>query len=91
MAQQALRAHHHQRLAEPAQELAAQTEDADLAKSFAPLAEALTANAETIVAELIAVQGKPADIGGYYQPDVEKAKTVMRPSATWNETLATLS
>ncbi|MDW4906398.1 NADP-dependent isocitrate dehydrogenase [Streptomyces sp. ADMS] len=74
-----------------AQELAAQTEDADLAKSFAPLAEALTANAETIVAELIAVQGKPADIGGYYQPDVEKAKTVMRPSATWNETLATLS
>lgn len=74
-----------------AQELAAQTQDADLAKSFAPLAEALTANAETIVAELIAVQGKPADIGGYYQPDVEKAKTVMRPSATWNETLATLS
>ncbi|WP_053746128.1 NADP-dependent isocitrate dehydrogenase [Streptomyces sp. NRRL WC-3618] len=74
-----------------AQELAAQTEDADLAKSFASFAEALTANAETIVAELIAVQGKPADIGGYYQPDVEKAKTVMRPSATWNETLATLS
>ncbi|MFI1356035.1 NADP-dependent isocitrate dehydrogenase [Streptomyces sp. NPDC020898] len=74
-----------------AQELAGQSEDADLAKSFAPLAEALTANAETIVAELIAVQGKPADIGGYYQPDVEKAKTVMRPSATWNETLATLS
>ncbi|WP_330286247.1 NADP-dependent isocitrate dehydrogenase [Streptomyces sp. NBC_00576] len=74
-----------------AQELAAQTEDADLAKSFASFAEALTANAETIVAELIAVQGKPADIGGYYQPDVEKAKTVMRPSATWNETLATFS
>ncbi len=74
-----------------AQELAGQSEDADLAKSFAPLAEALTANAETIVAELIAVQGKPADIGGYYQPDVEKAKKVMRPSVTWNETLATLS
>ncbi|WP_371664056.1 NADP-dependent isocitrate dehydrogenase [Streptomyces sp. NBC_00280] len=74
-----------------AQELAAQTEDADLAKSFASFAEALTANAETIVAELIAVQGKPADIGGYYQPDVEKAKKVMRPSATWNETLATLN
>lgn len=74
-----------------AQELAAQAEDADLAKSFAPLAEALTANTETIVAELIAVQGSPADIGGYYQPDAEKAKTVMRPSATWNETLATLS
>jgi isocitrate dehydrogenase len=74
-----------------AQELAAQTEDADLAKSFASFAETLTANAETIVGELNAVQGKPADIGGYYQPDVEKAKTVMRPSATWNETLATLS
>ncbi|WP_327699078.1 NADP-dependent isocitrate dehydrogenase [Streptomyces sp. NBC_00459] len=74
-----------------AQELAAQTEDADLAKAFASFAETLTANAETIVAELIAVQGKPADIGGYYQPDVEKAKKVMRPSATWNETLATLS
>ncbi|MDX2543536.1 NADP-dependent isocitrate dehydrogenase [Streptomyces sp. WI04-05B] len=74
-----------------AQELAAQTDDADLAKAFASFAEALTANADAIVGELIAVQGKPADIGGYYQPDVEKAKTVMRPSVTWNETLATLS
>nr|WP_203691460.1 NADP-dependent isocitrate dehydrogenase [Streptomyces sp. SID12488] len=73
-----------------AQELAAQSEDADLAKSFASFAEALTANADAIVGELIAVQGKPVDIGGYYQPDVEKAKTVMRPSATWNSTLATL-
>ncbi|HSX98397.1 MAG TPA: NADP-dependent isocitrate dehydrogenase, partial [Streptomyces sp.] len=71
-----------------AQELAAQTDDADLAKAFAPLAEILTANEQTIVDELIAVQGEPADIGGYYQPDPAKAAAVMRPSATWNEALA---
>ncbi|MFT4298776.1 MAG: NADP-dependent isocitrate dehydrogenase [Aeromicrobium sp.] len=73
-----------------AQELAAQSEDAELAAAFGPLAEALAAKEETIVAELIAVQGSPADIGGYYQPDVAKASAVMRPSATLNETLATL-
>jgi len=74
-----------------AQELAAQTEDADLAKAFAPLAETLAANEAKIVEELISVQGKPADIGGYYQPDPAKASAVMRPSATWNEALASLS
>lgn len=74
-----------------AQELAAQTDDADLAKAFAPLAETLTAQAATIVDELLAVQGKPADIGGYYQPDPAKAAAVMRPSAAWNEALATLA
>ncbi|PWI13946.1 NADP-dependent isocitrate dehydrogenase [Streptomyces sp. Act143] len=74
-----------------AQELAAQTEDADLAKAFAPLAETLAANEQKIVDELIAVQGKPADIGGYYQPDPAKAAAVMRPSTTWNEALASLS
>jgi isocitrate dehydrogenase len=74
-----------------AQELAKQTDDADLAKAFAPLAETLAANEEKIVEELIAVQGKPADIGGYYQPDPAKAAAVMRPSATWNEALASLS
>ncbi|OPG09548.1 isocitrate dehydrogenase (NADP(+)) [Streptomyces sp. GKU 895] len=74
-----------------AQELAAQTDDADLAKAFAPLAEALSANEQKIVDELNAVQGKPADIGGYYQPDPAKAAAVMRPSTTWNETLASLS
>jgi len=73
-----------------ARELAAQTEDADLAKAFAPLAEALTANERTIVDELVAVQGSPADIGGYYQPDAAKAAAVMRPSQTWNQTLAIL-
>ena len=74
-----------------AQELAAQTEDADLAKAFAPLAETLAANEQKIVDELLAVQGKPADIGGYYRPDPAKADAVMRPSATWNEALATLA
>ncbi|MFI8203009.1 NADP-dependent isocitrate dehydrogenase [Streptomyces sp. NPDC085937] len=74
-----------------AQELAAQTEDADLAKAFAPLAETLSANEAKIVEELNAVQGKPAEIGGYFQPDPAKAAAVMRPSATWNEALASLS
>lgn len=74
-----------------AQELAAQTEDADLAKAFAPLAETLVANEQKIVEELNAVQGEPADIGGYYRPDPAKAAAVMRPSATWNELLASLS
>jgi len=74
-----------------AQELAAQTDDADLAKAFAPLAETLAANERKIVDELAAVQGKPADIGGYYRPDVKKASAIMRPSTTWNETLASLA
>ncbi|MEU0335426.1 NADP-dependent isocitrate dehydrogenase [Streptomyces sp. NPDC006193] len=74
-----------------AQELARQTDDADLAKAFAPLAEQLAANERKIVDELNAVQGSPADIGGYYQVDKAKADAVMRPSATWNEVLASLS
>ena len=73
-----------------AQELAQQTEDAALAAAFAPLAEKLAAAEETIVAELLAVQGKPADIGGYYRPDATKTAAVMRPSATFNEALASL-
>ncbi|MFC8426691.1 NADP-dependent isocitrate dehydrogenase [Streptomyces sp. NPDC057236] len=74
-----------------AQELAAQTDDADLAKAFAPLAETLAANEAKIVGELNAVQGKPAEIGGYYQPDPALAAAIMRPSVTWNEALASLS
>ncbi|MFI9649465.1 NADP-dependent isocitrate dehydrogenase [Streptomyces sp. NPDC052040] len=74
-----------------AQELARQTDDAELAKAFAPLAEGLAANEEKIVAELIAVQGKPADIGGYFQPDPAKASQVMRPSDTWNQLLTSLA
>ncbi|MEU5164607.1 NADP-dependent isocitrate dehydrogenase, partial [Streptomyces sp. NPDC020875] len=73
-----------------ARELAAQTDDARLAEAFAPLAKTLSEQEETIVAELIAVQGSPADIGGYYQPDPAKAAAVMRPSATFNEAIASL-
>ncbi|MEV0800625.1 NADP-dependent isocitrate dehydrogenase [Kribbella sp. NPDC050281] len=73
-----------------AQELAKQTDDADLAKAFGPLAEVLTASEQTIVDELIAVQGSPVDLGGYYQPDPAKAAAVMRPSKTWNDALGSL-
>ncbi|URN17698.1 NADP-dependent isocitrate dehydrogenase [Streptomyces sudanensis] len=74
-----------------ARELARQTEDAALAEAFAPLARTLTEQEGTIVEELVAVQGRPADIGGYYQPDPEKAAAVMRPSQTFNQALASLS
>jgi isocitrate dehydrogenase len=73
-----------------AQELATQTDDADLAAAFAPLAEKLAADEKQIVEELIAVQGKSADIGGYYRPDAEKATAVMRPSATFNAAIDAL-
>jgi isocitrate dehydrogenase len=71
-----------------AEELAKQTEDADLAAAFVPLAEKLRANEQVIADELLAVQGQPADIDGYYRPDDEKASAVMRPSATLNAALA---
>ncbi|MUL48304.1 NADP-dependent isocitrate dehydrogenase [Mycobacterium sp. CBMA293] len=71
-----------------AQELARQTEDTELAAKFAPLAKALAANEEKIVAELAVAQGSPADIGGYYAPDPDKTSAVMRPSATFNSALA---
>jgi isocitrate dehydrogenase len=73
-----------------AEELASQSEDAELAAAFADLAGTLRANEETITEELLAVQGSPADVGGYYQPDPEKASAVMRPSKTFNEALAVL-
>ena len=66
------------------QELAAQTADAELAARFAPIAAELSANEQTIVDELLGVQGQPADIGGYFAPDAAKATAVMRPSATFN-------
>ncbi|SOE98616.1 isocitrate dehydrogenase, NADP-dependent, monomeric type [Burkholderia sp. OK233] len=71
-----------------AQELAAQTENAALAAQFAPLAKQLTDNEQTIVDELSAVQGNPADIGGYYRPDAGLLADVMRPSKTLNAALA---
>ncbi|RZL55285.1 MAG: NADP-dependent isocitrate dehydrogenase [Variovorax sp.] len=70
-----------------AQELAAQTEDAALAARFAGLAKTLTENEQKIVGELADVQGKAADIGGYYLPDAKKTDAVMRPSATLNAAL----
>jgi len=73
-----------------AEELAAQTDDAALAEAFAPLAKTLRDNESVIAEELIAVQGKPADIGGYYVLDADKTAAVMRPSATLNEAIASL-
>ena len=73
-----------------AQALASQDTDAELKARFAPLAAALAENEQKIVEELIAVQGKPADIGGYYQPDLRKVAQAMRPSRTLNEALAAL-
>ncbi|MGJ7579102.1 NADP-dependent isocitrate dehydrogenase [Variovorax sp. RHLX14] len=70
-----------------AQELAAQTEDAALAARFAGLAKTLTDNEQKIVGELADVQGKAADIGGYYLPDAKKTEAVMRPSTTFNAAL----
>ena len=70
-----------------AQALAAQKDDAELAAHFAPLAKALADNEQKIIAELAAVQGKPADIGGYYRADPAKVEAVMRPSASFNAVL----
>ncbi|UYQ60522.1 NADP-dependent isocitrate dehydrogenase [Streptomyces peucetius] len=74
-----------------AQELAKQTDDTQLAEAFAALAKTLGEQERTIVDELIAVQGSPADIGGYYRPDAAKAAAVMRPSKTLNQALSTLA
>ncbi|MBL8371276.1 MAG: NADP-dependent isocitrate dehydrogenase [Burkholderiaceae bacterium] len=74
-----------------AQALAAQTEDATLAATFAPLAKTLAEQEAVILAELASVQGKPADIGGYYRPDFAKLAAVMRPSATFNAAIAALT
>jgi len=73
-----------------AEELAEQTDDPELAQAFRALATALAEEEEAIVGELLAVQGSPVDIGGYYQPDPAEAAAVMRPSKTFNETIATL-
>jgi isocitrate dehydrogenase len=74
-----------------AKELAAQTVDADLAAAFADVAGDLTSNEQKIVDELLAVQGKPADIGGYFHPDSDKVNAVMRPSGTFTGVLQDLS
>lgn len=71
--------------------LAAQTEDAQLAAKFKPLAEALICKETEILAEIDATQGKPADIDGYYMPDDDKAYAAMCPSVISNEALASLN
>jgi isocitrate dehydrogenase len=73
-----------------AEALAAQDKDADLKALFTPVAEQLAANEAQIVEELLAVQGKPADIGGYYLPDDAKANAALRPSETLNAILAAI-
>ncbi|WP_040282115.1 NADP-dependent isocitrate dehydrogenase [Tessaracoccus massiliensis] len=73
-----------------ADELAAQTDDAALAETFKPVAQALADREQQILDELIGVQGKKADIGGYYRPDQEKTSAVMRPSGTLNEIIDSL-
>jgi isocitrate dehydrogenase len=73
-----------------AQALAAQSSDSELKALFTPVAEKLASSEKQIVAELIAVQGKPADIGGYYQPDDAKASAALRPSNAFNLILKSL-
>jgi isocitrate dehydrogenase len=70
-----------------AQALAAQTRDKEIQARFAPLAKALADNEAKINAELIAAQGKPVDMGGYYHPDFDKTSRAMRPSKTLNAAL----
>ena len=74
-----------------AQELAAQSEDADLQSKFTPLAEELTSKEQVIVDELNSAQGSPANLGGYYKPNPELVSTAMRPSGTLNSALASLT
>ncbi len=73
-----------------AQELANQSDDAELARSFADVARRLADQEHVIVDELLAVQGSPTDIGGYYHPDPARAEAVMRPSKTFNDAIASL-
>jgi isocitrate dehydrogenase len=73
-----------------AEELAKQTDDLALAAAFTPLAKGLRAHEPVIIQELLAVQGSPVDVGGYYHPDRTKAEAVMRPSTTFNQLLASL-
>ena len=73
-----------------AQELAGQGADPELAAIFAPVAESLAANEQQIVAELLAVQGSPVEIGGYYHPDQELVEAVMRPSQTLNDIVGSI-
>ena len=74
-----------------ARELATQDADAELKKTFTPLADALERDEDAIVQELVGVQGEQVDIGGYYRPSLAKTSAAMRPSATFNEALGQLA
>lgn len=74
-----------------AEVLAKQTDDAALAAKFAPLADAFAADGDAIAQELLDVQGRAVELGGYYRPDTDKTNAVMRPSAKFNELLGLLS
>ncbi|MEF3322457.1 NADP-dependent isocitrate dehydrogenase [Gulosibacter sp. GYB002] len=74
-----------------AEALAKQTDDAALAAKFAPLADAFAADGDAIAQELLDVQGRAVELGGYYRPDTDKTNAVMRPSAKFNELLGLLS
>ena len=73
-----------------AEALANQTADADLAAKFAPVAAAMQENEVKINEELIAAQGKPQDVGGYYHPDAGKSYAAMRPSSTLNDIIESM-
>ena len=73
-----------------AEALAKQTNDAALAAKFAPLADAFAADGDAIAQELLDVQGRAVELGGYYRPDTDKTNAVMRPSAKFNELLGLL-
>ena len=74
-----------------ARELAEQTDDAELARRFAPLAHRLADDESAIVGELAAAQGSPVDVGGYFRPDPDRARAAMRPSDTFNAALESLA
>ncbi|MEM9881287.1 MAG: NADP-dependent isocitrate dehydrogenase [Planctomycetota bacterium] len=74
-----------------AEALADQSDDAELAATFRPLAEGLGGQIDTVIAEIDTTQGQPADLGGYYRPDPAKAEAAMRPSATFNGLIENLS
>ena len=73
-----------------AEALAAQTEDAELQKKFAPIARSLSEKSAQIEQELLAAQGHPVDLGGYYAPDRKKTEAAMRPSRTLNDIIDSL-
>jgi isocitrate dehydrogenase len=74
-----------------AEALAGQADDSELSKKFAPVAVALASQEAAINSELIAAQGDAVDIGGYFHPDEELASAAMRPSATLNSILDTIT